>query len=177
MPCRGCPARMIPRRSLLSSAPAIRSCLHGGPRRGDNLFTCALIAVNVETGKDGLVFPDLAPRHARLGFAQTPILIDGVINGRMRKLVSTAARNGYFFTLDSRHRRALRDREARDATNWSRASRRMVRCVAIPERTRRSPVRWYRRPRAAPSTGSRRRIRPTRACSTYPSATVIPSSI
>jgi alcohol dehydrogenase (cytochrome c) len=32
--------------------------------------------------------------------AQTPILIDGVINGRPRKLVSTAARNGYFYTLD-----------------------------------------------------------------------------
>ena len=32
--------------------------------------------------------------------AQTPILIDGTIDGRPRKLVSTAARNGYFFTLD-----------------------------------------------------------------------------
>ena len=32
--------------------------------------------------------------------AQTPILIDGVIDGVPRKLVSTAARNGYFFTLD-----------------------------------------------------------------------------
>jgi glucose dehydrogenase len=27
--------------------------------------------------------------------AQTPVLIDGTINGRPRKLVSTAARNGY----------------------------------------------------------------------------------
>src|SRR4026208_2072886 len=32
--------------------------------------------------------------------AGTPALIDGVINGRPRKLVSTASRNGYFFTLD-----------------------------------------------------------------------------
>ena len=32
--------------------------------------------------------------------AQTPVLFDATINGRPRKLVSTAARNGYFFTLD-----------------------------------------------------------------------------
>jgi alcohol dehydrogenase (cytochrome c) len=32
--------------------------------------------------------------------AQTPILIDTTINGKPRKLVSTAARNGYFFTVD-----------------------------------------------------------------------------
>ena len=32
--------------------------------------------------------------------AQTPVLVDGVVNGKKRKLVSTAARNGYFFTLD-----------------------------------------------------------------------------
>ena len=32
--------------------------------------------------------------------AQTPILIDATINGQPRKLVSTAARNGYFFTVD-----------------------------------------------------------------------------
>jgi alcohol dehydrogenase (cytochrome c) len=32
--------------------------------------------------------------------AQTPVLIDATIDGKPRKLVSTAARNGYFFTLD-----------------------------------------------------------------------------
>ena len=32
--------------------------------------------------------------------AQTPILIDATINGQQRKLVSTAARNGYFYTVD-----------------------------------------------------------------------------
>jgi len=32
--------------------------------------------------------------------AQTPILIDGMFNGKKRKLLLTAARNGYYFTLD-----------------------------------------------------------------------------
>jgi alcohol dehydrogenase (cytochrome c) len=32
--------------------------------------------------------------------AQTPVLVDGMFNGKTRKLVLTAARNGYFFVLD-----------------------------------------------------------------------------
>ena len=32
--------------------------------------------------------------------AQTPVLIDGVIDGRPRKLVAQANRNGHFFLLD-----------------------------------------------------------------------------
>ena len=34
---------------------------------GVGLFTCSLVAVNVDTGQDGLVLPDVAARHARLG--------------------------------------------------------------------------------------------------------------
>ena len=32
--------------------------------------------------------------------AQTPVLVDGEFNGKPRKLVLTASRNGYYFTLD-----------------------------------------------------------------------------
>ncbi len=32
--------------------------------------------------------------------AQTPVLIDGVIDGRPRKLLAQASRNGHFFLLD-----------------------------------------------------------------------------
>jgi alcohol dehydrogenase (cytochrome c) len=32
--------------------------------------------------------------------AQTPVLFEATVKGRTRKLISTAARNGYFFTLD-----------------------------------------------------------------------------
>ena len=35
---------------------------------GDNLFTCSLVARERGHRQDGLVFPDLAARHARLGF-------------------------------------------------------------------------------------------------------------
>jgi alcohol dehydrogenase (cytochrome c) len=67
---------------------------------GDNLFACALVAVNVDTGKMAWYFSTSPHDMHDYDSAQTPVLIDGIFNGKMRKLVLTAARNGYFFTLD-----------------------------------------------------------------------------
>ena len=67
---------------------------------GDNLFTCALVAVNVDTGKMAWYFQTSPHDMHDWDSAQTPVLVDGMFNGKMRKLVLTAARNGYFFTLD-----------------------------------------------------------------------------
>jgi alcohol dehydrogenase (cytochrome c) len=72
----------------------------GVSRPGDNLFTCSLIAVHVDTGKMAWYFQTSAHDTHDWDSAQTPILIDGTIAGTPRKLVSTAARNGYFYTLD-----------------------------------------------------------------------------
>jgi alcohol dehydrogenase (cytochrome c) len=72
----------------------------GVARLGDNLFTCTLIAVDVDTGEMAWYFQTSPHDTHDWDSAQTPILIDGVIDGVPRQLVSTAARNGYFFTLD-----------------------------------------------------------------------------
>jgi alcohol dehydrogenase (cytochrome c) len=71
-----------------------------GRGTGVGLFTCSLVAVNVDTGKMAWYY-QTSPRDMHdWDSAQTPILVDATINGRPRKLVSTAARNGYFFTVD-----------------------------------------------------------------------------
>jgi alcohol dehydrogenase (cytochrome c) len=67
---------------------------------GDNLFACALIAVNVDTGKMAWYYSTSPHDMHDYDSAQTPVLVDGMFNGKMRKLVLTAARNGYYFTLD-----------------------------------------------------------------------------
>src|SRR6059058_891350 len=69
----------------------------GVARKGDNLFTCSLVAVNIETGKMAWYYQTSPHDTHDWDSAQTPVLIDGVIAGRARKMVSTAARNGYFF--------------------------------------------------------------------------------
>ena len=55
--------------------------------------------------------------------AQTPILIDGVINGKPRKLVSTAARNGFFYTLDRLTGEHIVTSQYGTHTNWAKEVR------------------------------------------------------
>ena len=54
---------------------------------GSGLFTCSLVAVNVDTGKMAWYY-QTSPRDMHdWDSTQTPILIDATINGRPRKLV------------------------------------------------------------------------------------------
>ena len=91
----------------------------GVARKGDNLFTCSLVAVNVDTGKMAWYFQTSAHDTHDWDSAQTPILIDGTINGRPRKLVSTASRNGYFFTVDRVTGEHVVTGKYGTATNWA----------------------------------------------------------
>src|SRR4051812_49149754 len=72
----------------------------GQGRKGDNLFTCSLVAINVDTGKMAWYYQTSPHDTHDWDSAQTPILVDGTIDGRPRKLVLTASRNGMYFTLD-----------------------------------------------------------------------------
>ncbi len=67
---------------------------------GDNLFTCAIVAVNVDTGKLAWYYSTSPHDMHDYDSAQTPILVDAMFKGKPRKLLLTAARNGYYFTLD-----------------------------------------------------------------------------
>ncbi|MEO8078313.1 MAG: PQQ-binding-like beta-propeller repeat protein [Acidobacteriota bacterium] len=67
---------------------------------GDNLFTSCLLAVNVDTGKMVWYFQTSPHDTHDWDSTQTPVLVDMPFNGRMRKLVMTATRNGYFFVND-----------------------------------------------------------------------------
>ena len=69
-------------------------------REGDNLFTCSLVAVNVDTGKLAWYYQTSPHDTHDWDSAQTPVLVDGEFNGKPRKLVLQAARNGHFFVLD-----------------------------------------------------------------------------
>ena len=72
----------------------------GQGRKGDNLFTCALVALNVDTGKMAWYYQTSPHDTHDWDSSQTPILIDGVIDGKPRKLLATASRNGWFSVID-----------------------------------------------------------------------------
>ena len=71
-----------------------------GRGEGDNLFTCSLVAVNVDTGKMAWYYQTSPHDTHDWDSTQTPVLADMPFNGRTRKLLMTAERNGYFFVLD-----------------------------------------------------------------------------
>ena len=86
---------------------------------GDNLFTCSLIAVNVDTGKMAWYFQTSPHDMHDWDSAQTPVLVDAPMNGRMTKLAMTASRNGYFFVVDRVTGEHLVTSKYGTATNWA----------------------------------------------------------
>ncbi len=95
----------------------------GVARAGDNLFTCSLVAVDIETGKMAWYYQTSPHDTHDWDSAQTPVLIDGLVNGRPRKMVSTAARNGYFFTIDRVTGEAIATSKYGTTTNWAKGLR------------------------------------------------------
>jgi alcohol dehydrogenase (cytochrome c) len=72
----------------------------GAARKGDNLYTCTMVAVNVDTGKLAWYY-QVSPHDVHDWDAgNTPVLADAMFNGKQRKLLFDASRNGYLFVLD-----------------------------------------------------------------------------
>jgi alcohol dehydrogenase (cytochrome c) len=72
----------------------------GQGRMGDNLYTASLVALDVETGKLKWHFQAMPHDTHDYDGTNTPVLFDAVIDGKPRKLVSYAARSGWFVTCD-----------------------------------------------------------------------------
>jgi alcohol dehydrogenase (cytochrome c) len=85
----------------------------------DNLYTCAIVAVHVDTGKMAWYFQTSPHEMHDWDSAQTPVLVDGTIDGKPRKLVVTASRNGYYFTVDRRTGERLVTSQFSGTVNWA----------------------------------------------------------
>jgi alcohol dehydrogenase (cytochrome c) len=73
---------------------------NGNARPGDNLYTCSLLAVDPDTGKVKWYFQFSPHETHDWDAAEPPILFDATINGKPRKLVGLANRNGFYYVLD-----------------------------------------------------------------------------
>ncbi|MSV29019.1 MAG: PQQ-dependent dehydrogenase, methanol/ethanol family [Bryobacterales bacterium] len=73
---------------------------YGENRKGDNLYSSSLLALDPDTGKMKWYF-QFTPHDTHDWDAQSwPVLIDAQVQGKMRKLVLHANRNGFFYALD-----------------------------------------------------------------------------
>ncbi len=72
----------------------------GQGREGSNLYTECIVAIDADTGKLKWYFQPSPHDTHDWDAVQTPVLFDGEVNGRPRKLLAQASRNGWFFVLD-----------------------------------------------------------------------------
>lgn len=73
---------------------------NGDLRKGDNLYTESMIALEADTGKLKWFFQFTPHDVHDWDAVEIPVLVDAPVGGRMRKLLVQANRNGYYYVLD-----------------------------------------------------------------------------
>ena len=105
---------------------------NGDVRAGDNLFTCSLLALDLDNGKMKWHF-QFTPHDTHDWDAQSwPVLLDTEINGQARKAVLHANRNGFFYALDRVTGEFLRATPLIDKVTWARGVDAKGRPIRLP---------------------------------------------
>ena len=73
---------------------------NGDARKGDNLYSCSLLAIDADTGKMKWYFQFSPHETHDWDASEPPILFDAVIDGTKRRLVAQANRNAFYYVLD-----------------------------------------------------------------------------
>ena len=73
---------------------------NGSDRPGDNLYTNSLLAIDPDTGKMKWYFQFTPHDTHDWDSIQVPVLFDEPIDGKPRKLLAFANRNGFYYVLD-----------------------------------------------------------------------------
>jgi alcohol dehydrogenase (cytochrome c) len=105
--------------------------LNGPARPGDNPWTCAIVAIDPDTGKLAWGFQASPHDTHDWDAAEVPVLVDAPFNGSPRKLLLQASRNGYFFVLDRTTGKSLLTKKFA-AANWSKETDEAGRPVPDP---------------------------------------------
>lgn len=73
---------------------------NGDVRKGDNLYSDCLIALDPDTGAKKWHFQYTPHDMNDWDSTQTPTLVDATVQGQLRKMVVLANRNGFYYALD-----------------------------------------------------------------------------
>ena len=72
----------------------------GRVRLGDNLYSCSVLAIDPKTGRMKWWFQYTPHDVHDWDGNQTPMLIEGAVKGKRRKLLVSAQRNAFYYVLD-----------------------------------------------------------------------------
>jgi PQQ-dependent dehydrogenase (methanol/ethanol family) len=92
---------------------------YGAERKGDNLYTCSIVALDADTGQLKWHYQFTPHDTHDWDSNHIPVLADIRINGQSRKVVMIANRNGFFYALDRATGKLLVAKPFTD-TNWAR---------------------------------------------------------
>jgi len=107
---------------------------YGGDRKGDNLYTCSLLAIDLDTGKMKWYF-QFTPHDTHDWDAQSwPVLLDTEISGKPRKVVMHPNRNGFLYTLDRATGEFLRATKMVDKLDWATGIDAKGRPILVPDK-------------------------------------------
>ena len=73
---------------------------NGSVREGDNLYTNSVLAIDPQTGRMKWYFQFTPHDTHDWDASETPVLVDAVYEGRPRRLLLHADRNGFYYLLD-----------------------------------------------------------------------------
>src|SRR5580693_3854052 len=92
---------------------------YGDDREGDNLYTCSLVALDVDTGKLKWHYQFTPHDVHDWDSVHVPVQAEMKIEGQNRKVIMVANRNGFFYTLDRESGKLLVGKPFVN-TNWAR---------------------------------------------------------
>ena len=92
---------------------------YGEDRKGENLYTCSLVAIDPDTGKLKWHYQFTPHDTHDWDSNHVPVLADVAIGGQRRKVVMVANRNGFFYVLDRVTGKVLLGKPFTDST-WAR---------------------------------------------------------
>jgi alcohol dehydrogenase (cytochrome c) len=106
---------------------------YGGGRRGANLYTDSIVALDADTGKLKWYF-QFTPHDTHDWDAQSiPVLVDLPYEGKTRKLLLHPNRNGYFYLLDRETGQYLTAHPFVDLLNWAKGIDKEGKPIELPE--------------------------------------------
>jgi alcohol dehydrogenase (cytochrome c) len=91
----------------------------GGPRPGDDLYTDCVLAIDPDTGKLKWYFQFTPHDLFDYDATETPVLLDATYQGKPRKLLVEANRNGFVYTLDRTNGEFLAAAPFAEKINWA----------------------------------------------------------
>ena len=91
----------------------------GDSRPGDDLYTACVLAIDADSGELKWYFQFTPHDLYDYDATETPVLIDTIENGTVRRLLAQANRNGYFYVLDRTNGKFLRATPFLQKLNWA----------------------------------------------------------